>query len=65
MRIGICAAALVLSGLVINAAAELRLFSIPGNDTWGDIKQRSVSENTFIELIDLERYEGGIGERGS
>ena len=61
MRIGICAAALVLSGLVINAAAELRLFSIPGNDTWGDIKQRSVSENTFIELIDLERYEGGIG----
>ena len=61
MRIGICVAVLVLSGLVVNAAAELRLFSIPGNSTWGDVKQRSVSENTFIELVDLESYENGIG----
>lgn len=62
MRIGICAAALVLSGLVVDAAAELRLFSIPGDGTsWGDIKQRSVSANTFIELIDLERHQDGIG----
>ena len=61
MRIGICVAILVLSGLVVNAAAELRLFSIPGNSTWGDVKQRSVSENTFIELVDLESYENGYG----
>ena len=61
MRIGICVAALVLSGLVANATAELRLFSIPGDQTWGDIKQSEVSENTFIELVDLERYAGGIG----
>ena len=61
MRIGICVAVLVLSGLVVNAAAELRLLSIPGNSTWSDVKQRSVSENTFIELIDLESYEDGIG----
>ena len=61
MRIGLCVAALVLSGLVVNAAAELRLFSIPGNSTWGDVKQSLVSENTFIELIDLESYENGIG----
>ena len=61
MRIGICVAVLVLSGLVVNAAAELRLLSIPGNSTWGDVKQRSVSENTFVELIDLESYEDGIG----
>ena len=61
MRIGICVAVLVLSGLVVNAAAELRLFSIPGNSTWGAVKQRSVSENTFIELVDLASYENGIG----
>ena len=61
MRIGIFVAALVLSGWVINAGAELRLLSIPGSSTWGDVKQRSVSENTFIELIDLESYENGIG----
>ncbi len=61
MRIGICVAALVLSGLVANATAELRLFSIPGDQTWDDIKQSEVSENTFIELVDLERYAGGIG----
>ena len=61
MRIGICVAVLVLSGWVVNAAAELRLLSIPGNSTWGDVKQRSVSENTFIELVDLESYENGIG----
>ena len=61
MRIGIFVAALVLLGWVVNADAELRLLSIPGNSTWGDVKQRSVSENTFIELIDLESYEDGIG----
>ena len=61
MRIGIFVAALVLLGWVINADAELRLLSIPGNSTWGDVKQRSVSENTFIELVDLESYENGIG----
>ena len=61
MRIGICVAALVLSGLVANATAELRLFSIPGDQTWGDIKQSEISENTFIELIDLERSADGIG----
>ena len=61
MRIGLCVAALVLLGWVINAAAELRLLSIPGNSTWGEVKQRSVSENTFIELVDIESYEDGIG----
>lgn len=61
MRIGIFAAALILLGWVVNADAELRLLSIPGNSTWGDVKQRSVSKNTFIELIDLESYENGIG----
>ena len=61
MRIGLCVAALVLSGLVANATAELRLFSIPGDQTWGDIKQSEISENTFIELIDLERSADGIG----
>jgi len=60
MRIGIYVA-LVLSGLVANADAELSLLSIPGNSTWGDIKQGSISENTFIELVELERYENGIG----
>lgn len=61
MRIGICVATLILSGWVANAAAELRLFSIPGSSTWGDIKQGSISENTFIELVDVESYEDGIG----
>jgi hypothetical protein len=61
MRVGICVAALVLSCFVENSAAELRRLSIPGNETWGDIKQRSVSENTFIELVDLNSHEGGIG----
>ena len=60
MRIGICVAALVLGGWV-NAAAELRLFAIPGNTTWIDAKQGPLSENRFIEVIDLESYENGIG----
>ena len=61
MRRGGFLIALVVWGLVGKAAAELSLFSIPGNSTWGEIKQRSVSENTHIELIDLESYENGIG----
>ncbi len=61
MRIGIFVAALILSGWVVNAVAELRLLSIPGNSTWGEVKQESVSKNTFIELIDFESYEDGIG----
>ena len=60
MRIGICVAALVLAGWVTDAAAELRLLSIPGNDAWADIQQPSVSQNTYIELVEFERYEGGI-----
>ena len=60
MRIGICVAALVLGGWV-NATAELRLFAIPGNTTWIDAKQGPLSENRFIEVIDLESYENGIG----
>ena len=61
MRIGIGVVGLVLSGLVANAAAEIRVFRIPGNSTWSDIRQGSVSKNTFIELTDLESYENGIG----
>ena len=61
MRIGICVAVLVLAGWVVNAVAELRLFAIPGNTTWVDAKQGPLSENRFIEVIDLESYENGIG----
>ena len=61
MRIGICAA-LVFSVWAVDAGAELRLFSIPGDDTWAGIQQGSVSENTYIELVDLDSdSEGGIG----
>ena len=60
MRIGICVAVLVLAGWVVDAAAELKLLAIPGNGTWTDIQQRSVSQNTYLELIEFERYEGGI-----
>ena len=61
MRIGICVAALVLAGWVVHAAAELRLFAIPGNTTFPDAKQGPLSESRFIEVIDLESYENGIG----
>ena len=61
MRIGICVAVLVLAGWVVNAAAELRLFAIPGNTTWADAKQGPLSESRFIEVIDFESYENGIG----
>ncbi len=61
MRIGICVAVLVLAGWVVNAAAELRLFAIPGSTTWADAKQGPLSENRFIEVIDFESYERGIG----
>ncbi len=61
MRIGICVAALVLAGWVVHAAAELRLFAIPGNTTWVDAKQGPLSESRFIEVIDFESYENGIG----
>lgn len=61
MRIGICVVVLVLAGWVVNAAAELRLFAIPGNTTWADAKQGPLSESRFIEVIDFESYENGIG----
>ena len=61
MRIGICVAALVLAGWVVDSAAELRLFSIPGNTTWADAKQEPLSESRFFEAIDFESYENGIG----
>ncbi len=61
MRIGICVAVLVLASWVVNAAAELRLFAIPGNTTWADAKQGPLSESRFIEVIDFESYEDGIG----
>ena len=61
MRVGICVAVLVLAGWVVNAAAELRLFAIPGNTTWVDAKQGPLSESRFIEVIDFESYENGIG----
>jgi hypothetical protein len=61
MRIGICVATLVLAGWVVHAAAELRLFAIPGNTIWADAKQGPLSENRFIEVIDFESYENGIG----
>ena len=61
MRIGICVAALVLAGWVVDSAAELRLFSIPGNITWADAKQGPLSDSRFIEVIDFESYENGIG----
>ena len=60
MRIG-TSAALVFSIWAADAGAELRLFPVPGDDTWAAIQQRSVSENTYIELVDLESYENGIG----
>ena len=61
MKISICVATLVWLGWVASAVAQLATFEIPGESTWGEIKQRSVSENTFIELIELDRYEDGIG----
>ena len=60
MRIG-SLAALVLSLWAANAGAELRLFPIPGGGTWSGIQQGSVSENTYIELVELESYGDGIG----
>lgn len=60
MRVGICVAVLILAGGVANAA-ELRLFAIPGNTTWADAKQGPLSESRFIEVIDFESYENGIG----
>ena len=60
MRTGICAA-LVFSLWTADAGAELRLFPVPGDDTWAAIQQGSVSENTYIELVDLHSYENGIG----
>ena len=60
MRIGICAA-VVFSVWTVDAGAQLRLFSIPGDETWARIQQRSVSENTYIELVELEGHDGGLG----
>ena len=61
MRVGICVVALVLAGWVVNAAAELRLFAIPGNTTWADANLGPLSESRFLEAIDFESYENGIG----
>ena len=61
MKISFCLATLVWFSWVVDAAAQLDIFAIPGESTWREIKQRSVSENTFIELIELDRYEDGIG----
>ena len=61
MRIGICIAALISALLADGVSAQLNQFSIPGDRSWAEIKQGPLSVGRFLEVIDLESYEGGIG----
>ena len=60
MRFAIWIAALVLVGLVGESPAELKIFSIPGDISWSAAKQGPISEQRFLEVIDLDRVPDGI-----
>jgi hypothetical protein len=60
MRFAICIAILVLVGLVGEGSAELKIFSIPGDISWSEAQQGPISEQRFLEVIDLQRASDGI-----
>jgi len=60
MRLALCIAALVLVALVGESPAELKIFSIPQDISWGDAQQGPISEQRYLEAIDLARFPDGI-----
>lgn len=60
MRFAICIATLILVGLVGESPAELKIFSIPGDISWSMAQQGPISEQRFLEVIDLQRVPDGI-----
>ncbi len=60
MRWSKCIAVAVLAGLVGESPAELKIFSIPQDISWADAKQGPISEQRYLEAIDLLRVPDGI-----
>ena len=59
MRV-ICIVVLLMVGLVSKVCAELKVFSIPGNFSWKEAKQGPISEQRYLDVIDLDRFPDGI-----
>ena len=55
-----CIVVLLVMGLTCEIFAELKIFSIPGDFSWKDAKQGPISEQRFLDVIDLDRSINGI-----
>ena len=55
-----CNVVLLVMGVACEVFAELKIFSIPGDFSWGEAKQGPISEQRFLDAIDLDRSENGI-----
>ncbi|MEC7226781.1 MAG: hypothetical protein VXW00_07915, partial [Candidatus Latescibacterota bacterium] len=60
MRLATCIAAVILALLVGESPAELKIFSIPQDVSWGEAQQGPISEQRYLEAIDLSRVSDGI-----
>ena len=55
-----CIVVLLVMGLTCEIFAELKIFSIPGDFSWKEAKQGPISEQRFLDVIDLDRSANGI-----
>jgi hypothetical protein len=55
-----CIVVLLMVGLTFEVYAELKVFSIPGDFSWKEAKQGPISEQRFLDVIDLDRSPNGI-----
>jgi hypothetical protein len=55
-----CNVVLLVVGLACEVFAELKIFSIPGDFSWGEAQQGPISEQRFLDAIDLTRSKNGI-----
>ena len=60
MRLATCIAAVILAVLVGESPAELKIFSIPQDISWSEAQQGPISEQRYLEAIDLSRISDGI-----
>jgi len=60
MRLATCIAAVILAVLAGESPAELKIFSIPQDISWGEAQQGPISEQRYLEAVDLSRVPDGI-----
>ena len=51
MRLATCIAAVILAVLAGESPAELKIFSIPQDISWGEAQQGPISEQRYLDLV--------------